>query len=163
MISAKKLIRMARKWQKIASIGSKRISFPRSKGTMDRSTFSPWSVADKGHFVVYSTDRIRFVIPLVYLQNTIFRELFRMSAEEFGFSRNGPIMLPCDAVFIKYILSSLMTRGLAHDVEQALLFSINSSCYSLPFVRQEKTGQQVVVCGQFKMFFARSCIRSLSK
>lgn len=146
MISAKKLIRMARKWQKIASIGSKRISFPRSKGTMDRSTFSPWSVADKGHFVVYSTDRIRFVIPLVYLQNTIFRELFRMSAEEFGFSRNGPIMLPCDAVFVKYILSH-MTRGLAHDVEQALLFSINSSCYSLPFVRQEKTGQQVVVCG----------------
>ncbi|KAH7833909.1 hypothetical protein Vadar_010963 [Vaccinium darrowii] len=146
MICAKKLIRVARKWQKMATIGRKRIPFPRTKGNMDRSIFSSWSVTDRGHFVVYSTDQIRFVIPLVCLQYTIFRELFRISEEEFGLPRDGPIMLPCGAVFVDYIMS-LMTRGLAQDVEQSLLFSINSSCCSLPFVYRQEMGQEVVACG----------------
>ncbi|KAL7237124.1 hypothetical protein ACSBR1_020234 [Camellia fascicularis] len=124
---------MARTWQKIAaSIGRKTISLSRTKGTtMDTDR------CNKGHFVVYSTDQMRFVIPLAYLHNTVFRELFKMSEEEFGLPRDGPIMFPCDAVFIHYILS-LVRRGLAQDLEQALVFSVVGSRGTLPFVLNKK-------------------------
>jgi hypothetical protein len=42
------------------------------------------AVADKGHYVMYTTDGTRFEVPLSYLGMTIFRELLRMS-QEFGF------------------------------------------------------------------------------
>ena len=52
-------------------------------------------VADKGHFVVYTTDKRRFVVPLMYLNNEIFRELLKMSEDEFELPNDGPITLPC--------------------------------------------------------------------
>ncbi|PIA32923.1 hypothetical protein AQUCO_04300107v1 [Aquilegia coerulea] len=79
----------------------------------------------KGYFVVYTTDRKRFVIPLEYLNNKIFKELFRMSEEEFGLPRNGPIIMPCDAVFMEYIVSFLQ-RKTSDDLEKALLISMNN-------------------------------------
>ena len=53
-------------------------------------------MAEKGHLVVYSSDNRRLVIPLVYLNNEIFRELLQMF-EEFGIQNEGPIILPCDS------------------------------------------------------------------
>ena len=76
MINPKKLIRMARKWQKVAALGRKRISLERINRGVDADSCSTSSVADKGHFVVYSSDRRRFEIPLAYLNSEIFRELF---------------------------------------------------------------------------------------
>ncbi|CAD6271619.1 unnamed protein product [Miscanthus lutarioriparius] len=55
------------------------------------------SVAGKGHCVVYTADERRFEVPLAYLRNKVFKELLRMSQEEFGFTRDGRITLPCDA------------------------------------------------------------------
>ncbi|KAF5186125.1 Auxin-responsive protein saur64 [Thalictrum thalictroides] len=79
----------------------------------------------KGYFVVYTTDKKRFVIPLQYLNNKIFKELFRMSEEQFGLPRNGPIILPCDGVFMEYIVSFLQ-RKTSDDLEKALLISMNN-------------------------------------
>ena len=62
MINSKKLIKMARKWQKVAAIGRKRISLQRTNRDVDADCCSTSSVADKGHFVVYSSDRKRFVM-----------------------------------------------------------------------------------------------------
>ncbi|RVX12295.1 Auxin-responsive protein SAUR36 [Vitis vinifera] len=62
MINSKKLIKMARKWQKVAAIGRKRISLQRTNRDLDADCCSTSSVADKGHFVVYSSDRKRFVM-----------------------------------------------------------------------------------------------------
>ncbi|RVW48362.1 Auxin-responsive protein SAUR64 [Vitis vinifera] len=122
MISAKKLIKMARNWQKMAAIRRKRIIFPRTIGEVDADGCST-STAEKGHFVVYSSDESRFVVPLPYLNSNIFRELFKMSEEEFGLPSNGPITLPCDAVFIEYIIS-LVQQSIAKDLEKALLTAI---------------------------------------
>ncbi|KAH7543882.1 hypothetical protein JRO89_XS15G0041500 [Xanthoceras sorbifolium] len=72
MISPKKLIRMAKKWQKLAARNRKRISFPRINGALDPescSTSSSLSMAEKGHFAVYSAHQTRFMIPLKYLEN----------------------------------------------------------------------------------------------
>ncbi|TXG49786.1 hypothetical protein EZV62_025661 [Acer yangbiense] len=60
---------------------------------------------NKGHFVVHTVDKTRyFTVPLEYLIKNVFRELLRMSEEEFGISTNGPITLPSNRTFMEYIL-----------------------------------------------------------
>ncbi|KAL6346847.1 hypothetical protein AAG906_002964 [Vitis piasezkii] len=131
MISPKKLIRMARKWQKVAALGRKRISLGR---------------INTGHFVVYSSDRRRFVIPLAYLNSEIFRELFQMSEEEFGIQSDGPIILPCDSVFMDYVISFIQ-RGIGKDLERALIMSMASSnCSSSSYFHQEQNNEQLLLC-----------------
>ncbi|KAK7312190.1 hypothetical protein VNO77_35874 [Canavalia gladiata] len=122
MISAKRLIEMARKWQKMAAGKRKRISFPRHQVDMHSST------TNKGHFVVYSVDHKRFVVPLKYLNTNIFMELFKWSEEEFGLPSNGPIMLPCDSVFLDYVISLVQER-ISEDVEKALITSM-AACHN---------------------------------
>ena len=140
MINTKKLIKMARKWQKFAAMQRKRISFPRNG-----STFSS-PIVEKGHFVVYTVDQVRFVIPLAYLENEVIRQLLNMSEEEFGIPCGGPITLPCDSAFMDYIIS-LISRGVtAGDLHKALLLSIPSSCCSASSLHQESGNQQLLVC-----------------
>ncbi|KAL9238451.1 hypothetical protein vseg_012869 [Gypsophila vaccaria] len=130
MISTRKLIRMAKKWQRIAVASRKRISWPRQ-------------ATDKGHFVVYTTDGRRFIIPLTYLNTDIFRTLFRMAEEEFGIAATGPITLPCDSSFMEYAVS-MIQRHVAKELENALIASLASCRYST--VRhQELTSQQFLI------------------
>ncbi|WRX13775.1 Small auxin-up RNA - like 10 [Theobroma cacao] len=69
-MSSKKLNRMAWKWQQMTVMGRKRISFQGMAnakviaGSDDKS-----SVAEKGHFVIYTTDQKRRVFPLAYLSS----------------------------------------------------------------------------------------------
>ena len=106
------------------------------------------SGVDKGHFVVYTMDKRRFVIPLAYLSNSIFLELLKMSEEEFGLSSDGPILLPCDSVFMNYMVL-LIQRGLAKDLEEAVLNSLNTyrCSYSTTFFHEGHADQQSLVCG----------------
>ncbi|XP_034681889.1 auxin-responsive protein SAUR67-like [Vitis riparia] len=145
MISPKKLNKMARKWQRIAALGRKRISSSRTNNNEDEKSCIT-SVENEGHFVVYTADQRRFMIPLVFLSNNIFRELFRMSEEEFGLPSNGPITLPYDSVFMEYIIP-LIQRGMAKDIEKALLFSIATSHCSLSSSHQGQMGHQLLFCG----------------
>ncbi|KNA14559.1 hypothetical protein SOVF_106430 [Spinacia oleracea] len=133
MISTKKLIKMAKKWQRLAVASRRRISWSRS-------------VADKGHFVVYTSDKTRFMIPLAYLDSEIFRELFRIAEEEFGVSRLGPIMLPCDSNFMEYAIS-MIQRHVDEDLEKALIMSLANCRYSsLLHENQQQTSQQLLIC-----------------
>lgn len=78
------------------------------------------------HFVVYTADQKRFLIPLVYLKNVIFIQLLKLS-EEFGLEVDGPIKLPCDASFMEYTIM-LIEQGAAKDLRQALLImSVDTS------------------------------------
>ncbi|KAL3722782.1 hypothetical protein ACJRO7_035052 [Eucalyptus globulus] len=149
MISTKKLIQMTRKWQKMAAIERNRILS---------------SVTQRGHFVVYTTDRRRFVIALSFLSNNVLRELFRgcmitkisvpeiiflfqtLSEEEFGTPWDGPIMLPIDALSMEYVIS-LIRRGLAKDQENALLLSFTrQSCSSSLAFNQALDNPEILVC-----------------
>ncbi|KAJ4967123.1 hypothetical protein NE237_018972 [Protea cynaroides] len=128
---------MARRWMKLSISGRRRISFPRSEG-------KSLVVADKGHFVVYTADERRFMIPLVYLTTKIFRELLRMSAEVFGLPGDGPITLPCDASFMDYIILSVQ-KCTSKDLENALLTSMSAgrcSSFSSSLI-QGQTSQQI--------------------
>ncbi|XVF00800.1 hypothetical protein REPUB_Repub04eG0032900 [Reevesia pubescens] len=146
MISTKKIIKMARKSQKKTAIGREIITSSRTSNMM--ATKQPSGVG-KGHFVIYTTDKRRFVIPLAYLSNNIFLELLKMSEEEFGLSSDGPILLPCDSEFMNYIVL-LIQRGLAKDLEKAVLNSLNThrySSYSSTFFHEGHAAQHSPVCG----------------
>ncbi|CAH8255221.1 unnamed protein product [Arabidopsis lyrata] len=63
---------MAKKWQQRAALSRKRISF-------QRSTTSSSSVVEKGCYVVYTADKVRFAFPISYLRNSVFQELLDQS------------------------------------------------------------------------------------
>ncbi|GLT86020.1 hypothetical protein SLE2022_041830 [Rubroshorea leprosula] len=147
MITAKKLIKLARKWQKMAAIRRQRISFPRTTGEVDADSCSTSSTAEKGHFVVYTADQKRFALPLEYLKNEIVRVLFELAEQEFGLPGNGPLMLPCDAVFMEYV-TSLIKKHATKDVQRAVLLSMTTSsrCSSSLWLYQQETSQQLPIC-----------------
>ncbi|KAI3441171.1 putative alanine--tRNA ligase [Psidium guajava] len=139
MISPKHLVKIARKWQRVAAMRRKRISFPQVDGGEE-------VLAQKGHFVVYSIDRKRFMFPIGYLDNRVVRELLKLSEEEFGLPSNGPITLPCDAMFMDYMVSMIQGRADA-GIEKALLMSITANTCSLSnSLPQSHSGQQLLVC-----------------
>ncbi|KAK3037710.1 hypothetical protein RJ639_031081 [Escallonia herrerae] len=143
MINTKTLARMVRKWQSLVAIRRKRISLPRNTINVEESCSGTQLLADKGHFVVYSDDGRRFVIPLVYLNNEVLRQLLTMSEEVFGLPGDGPITLPCDAFWVEYIVS-LIQRGVAEHLEKALLTSVSGSrCTSSSSLHQGQSSQQL--------------------
>ncbi|XP_030474446.2 auxin-responsive protein SAUR68-like [Syzygium oleosum] len=142
-MSPKKLMKMARKCENLATSGRKRISHPGVNVKLNSS-----SAPEKGHFVIYTTDGGRFTIPLQCLHSNIFQELFKMSKEEFGLSGDGPITMPCNAASMEYIVL-LVRRCIAKDIEKALLNSIAFSPCSLAAVVHSKcVDQQVLFLGQ---------------
>nr|XP_016441480.1 PREDICTED: auxin-responsive protein SAUR68-like [Nicotiana tabacum] len=136
---------MARKWQKFAANQRKKISFTRSDYNDAESCSTSSSIVGKGHFVVYTTDQKRFVVPLAYLQHDVIRQLLHMSEEEFGLPSDGPITLPCDALFMNYIVS-LIRRGVPADLQNALLVSVASSRCSSASYLQEPSHRRFLVC-----------------
>ncbi|KAL2936945.1 Auxin-responsive protein SAUR66 [Bienertia sinuspersici] len=135
MIGSKKLIKMARKWQKLAAASRKKISWPTSK------------VAEKGHFIVYTLDGKRFMIPLTYLKSDIVTQLFRMAEEEFGLTSDGPITLPCDSTFMEYAISVLQ-RHATKDFESAFILSLGTCKFassSSSCIQQEQIDQQLLI------------------
>ncbi|KAK7404331.1 hypothetical protein VNO78_05133 [Psophocarpus tetragonolobus] len=111
-----------------------------------------WRKAEKGQFVVYSRDKKRFVLPLGYLNNNIFRELFKLAEEEFGLSSNLPLTLPCEATLIDYVIT-LIQRNVTKDLEEPLLTFLPTTtpCQSyfdfhLHLHRQPTTTNQHLLC-----------------
>ncbi|XP_062165097.1 auxin-responsive protein SAUR68-like [Alnus glutinosa] len=107
---------MVRKWKKMAGIDRRRaIPLPKQS----------YRQTHKGHFVVYTADKKRFVVPLACLGSKIFKELFRMSEEEFGLPRDGPITLPCDAAFMDYVISVVRTSCVS-ELDMIMAMSLPS-------------------------------------
>ncbi|EFH69824.1 auxin-responsive family protein [Arabidopsis lyrata subsp. lyrata] len=143
MMNTKKLLKMAKKWQQRAAFSRKRISFQSSSASSSSTT------VEKGCFVVYTADKIRFAFPLSYLSNPIVQELLKISEEEFGLPTEGPITLTFDSAFLAYLIR-LIERRMDGDTEKALLLSISSARCSLQCsLQREKqqcsTTQQLLV------------------
>lgn len=146
MIGTKKLIKMARKWQKFTAKQKKRISFPRSKYNDAESCSTSCSIVGKGNFVLYTTDQKRFVVPLAYLQHEVIIQLLNMSEEELGLRSDGPITLPCDARFMNYIILLIKNGVAAADLQNVLLVTVPSNrCLSASYFQEQRT-PQLLVC-----------------
>ncbi|CAA7399708.1 unnamed protein product [Spirodela intermedia] len=108
MVSPRKLLQMARKWRRMDTVRRRTIAWT---GPAERTSTEPYgypsSFPVKGSFVVYSSDRVRFVLPLAYINTLVFRELLEISKEEFGLPGDGPIVIPCDAALMLCIVSML--------------------------------------------------------
>ncbi|KAK8625251.1 hypothetical protein V6N13_090126 [Hibiscus sabdariffa] len=144
MITAKKLIKLAKRWQKMASIRRKRITLPKTTADAETNSCSTSSVVDKGHFVVYSVDQNRFVLPLEYLKNNIVMELFNLAEEEFGLRGNGLLIMPCDATFMEYVIA-LIKRKPSKEVEKALIMSVNRDRCSSSYLYQQEMNPQLPI------------------
>jgi hypothetical protein len=123
MVSAKRLSQMIKKWRRVAAVGRKRLMWTAAKEVDECCT----SVAVKGHCAMYTADGRRFEVPLVCLRKTIIRELLRMSQDEFGFTSDGRITLPCDATMMEYVMC-LLRRNASEEVERAFLSSVVRPC-----------------------------------
>ncbi|ESQ33920.1 hypothetical protein EUTSA_v10009169mg [Eutrema salsugineum] len=62
------------------------------------------TAAEKGCFVVYTADKLRFAFPISYLSNSVFQGLLKIAEEEFGLPTEGPITLPFDSIFLEYLI-----------------------------------------------------------
>lgn len=147
MLSSPRLLKMARKWRKLTVIGRRRIYISRTDRSIESETCAN-SVADKGHFFVYTIDGRRFMVPLAYLNSPIFIELFRVSEDQFGLACDGPIRVPCDAVFMEFVVY-FIKRRLSKDVEKALLASIASGRCSTPSMLQQRQNYQQIPINGF--------------
>ncbi|CAM0952813.1 unnamed protein product [Alopecurus aequalis] len=130
MITPKRLVQQARKWQQLyAALGKGRLTTTTKaaiKGANLRGAAS--AIADKGHCIVYTAGGERFEVPLSYLGTTVFGELLRMSEDEFGFaSEEDRITLPCDAAVMAYVMC-LLRRKPSEEVEKAVLSSVVVPC-----------------------------------
>ncbi|PUZ71802.1 hypothetical protein GQ55_2G344000 [Panicum hallii var. hallii] len=123
MISTKRIPQLAKKWQRMAALGRKRLIWQKEADECCTS------VASKGHCAVYTADGARFEVPLACLGTAVFAELLQMSREEFGFGGDdGRITLPCDAAVMEYAIC-LLRRGVSVDVEKAFLNTMVMSCH----------------------------------
>ncbi|KAM0867676.1 hypothetical protein ACQ4PT_041819 [Festuca glaucescens] len=140
MVSAKRLAQLAKKWQRMAALGRKRVTV-----TAKEDEVSCSSVAVKGHCIMYTADGKRFEVPLVYLRTTVFSELLRMSQEEFGFTSDGKITVPCDATVMDYAMC-LLGRNASAEVEKALLSSMVTSCHYTVSAMPTAGARQHICC-----------------
>ncbi|KAK6939269.1 Small auxin-up RNA [Dillenia turbinata] len=90
-----------------------------SSSKMLREIVEKWRKRKKGHFVVYTKEGKRFVVPIEYLNHPVFRVLLEMAEEEFGSSVDGPLQVPCEEEFMDYILS-LLRKTPPQEVETVL-------------------------------------------
>ncbi|KAE8724917.1 putative SAUR-like auxin-responsive protein family [Hibiscus syriacus] len=141
MISAKKLIKLARKWQIMASIRRKRITLQGTTRDAETNSCRKLSMVNKGHFVVYSMDHKRLMLPLEYLKNKIVMELFNSAEEEFGLPGDGHLILPCDANFMEYVIA-LIKKKPSKEVKKGLITSVSARCCSSSYLYQQEMSHQ---------------------
>nr|XP_043631633.1 auxin-responsive protein SAUR68-like [Erigeron canadensis] len=133
---------MARKWQNLAAIRRKSIALPRTSDV----SHSDIANVDKGFFVVYTSDGIRFVIPLNFLKNDIFKELLDMAENEYGLQNDGPIRLPINGTFMQYTMSIIKSH-MRKDVEKGLRMVVTSwQCLPNSNRHFERFQTQLLVC-----------------
>ncbi|KAM0945315.1 putative small auxin-up RNA [Dioscorea sansibarensis] len=110
---------MARKRLKVAAFG-RRTTSPKTDECSDFNACSTSYVAEKGQFFVCSSEGKWFMVPLAYLDISIFEELLKISEEEFGLPFDGPITLPNDASSMEYVLF-LIRRGVSKEMKMVML------------------------------------------
>lgn len=79
-----------------------------------------WTRGKRGHFVVYTKEGKRFVVPIYYLTHPIFKVLLEMAEEEFGTTAHGPLQVPCEEEFMEYIFT-LLRKNPSAEVKTALI------------------------------------------
>ena len=76
-----------------------------------RDEAGPPEDVPRGHFTVYvGTGRSRYIVPVACLDAPEFQELLRKAEEEYGFSHDMGITLPCDEATFHAVLATAAIR-----------------------------------------------------
>ncbi|XBH71902.1 hypothetical protein VPH35_099296 [Triticum aestivum] len=128
----------------MAAVGKRR---PATMGAIhDPNLRGSSAIAGKGHCIVYTNGGERFEDPLAYPGTTVFGELLRMSEDEFRFTSEDMITVPCDAGVMAYVIC-LLRRKPSEEVERAVLNSTVIPCSnqsSVPMVNKS-LGQSLAI------------------
>ncbi|XP_065615784.1 auxin-responsive protein SAUR71-like [Quercus suber] len=91
---------MVQRWRKKARIAAARALAPPSP-----------TVVPAGHVAVcVGTSCKRFIVRATHLNHPIFKRLLVQAEEEYGFSNQGPLTIPCDESFFEEVLR-VVTRS----------------------------------------------------
>ncbi|CAM8882402.1 unnamed protein product [Rhodiola kirilowii] len=70
--------------------------------------YEPGHDVPKGHFVVYvGESRSRYIIPIQHLAHPEFQILLQMAEEEYGFSHETGLAIPCNESFFQSLISTI--------------------------------------------------------
>ncbi|KAI4381760.1 hypothetical protein MLD38_007805 [Melastoma candidum] len=73
-----------------------------------RSSCNEGGVVPKGHFPVYvGENRMRHIVPIAWLAHPEFQYLLRRAEEEYGFSHDMGIMIPCNECVYQTLTSMI--------------------------------------------------------
>ncbi|XP_010523232.1 PREDICTED: uncharacterized protein LOC104801612 [Tarenaya hassleriana] len=101
-------------WKRCKSMGN-----PKTAAAADDGERRRWRRvrAPGGCFTVYvGPQRQRFVVRTEYANHPLFRVLLDEAESEFGFTSDGPLMLPCDVVSFREFLAAMDDREIAGDL-----------------------------------------------
>ncbi|XP_057510419.1 auxin-responsive protein SAUR36-like [Actinidia eriantha] len=101
--SATKAMSKICNWGRSLKHGTKLLCFPKSKSGYFRVGREPVEAkpvgVPKGHLAVYvgekEDDANRYLVPVIYFNHPLFRDLLREAEREFGFDHPGRIQIPC--------------------------------------------------------------------
>ncbi|KAL8116088.1 hypothetical protein AgCh_022543 [Apium graveolens] len=95
---------MLRKWRKNAALSSNNRIIP--------------SDVPVGHVaVMVGSECRRFVVRATYLNHPVFNTLLAQAAEEYGFTNNGPLAIPCDESAFEEILKLVSKSESSNSVK----------------------------------------------
>lgn len=90
-----------------------------SRGGRKMSGAGACRVAPEGCFTVYvGPEKRRFVVETKHANHTVFRRLLDEAACEYGYQRDGPILLPCDVDLFCRVLAEMDGRGRDGDDDE---------------------------------------------
>lgn len=90
----------------------------KSSGSGDDAAASVPNDVKEGHFAVIAEDgdeTKRFVVPLSCLTNPAFLRLLEQSAEEYGFDRDGALIIPCRPNELEMLLAQPINGSLKRE------------------------------------------------
>lgn len=132
------------KWQKAAAAGRKRISLRRMYSAATPGNKNKLSCAQKGHFVVYTSDNSCFAISLSFSTMTSLESSSGYLKKSLEFPTVD--LSGFQSTHHLWNIYSLIGRGLAKDLENALLMSITSCSSSCTALEKRFSCPQLYVC-----------------
>lgn len=83
-------------------------------GSVSTTTACGTDVTPKGHFAVYvGESQRRFVVPISYLNQPLFRELLHWAEEEFGYEHptTGGLIIPCTEDYFLSLINTILNSS----------------------------------------------------
>jgi hypothetical protein len=142
MISAKKLIKLARKWQEMAAIRREKNCTATTRHKRLQHINNSW----EGSFccVLCWSETVSASFKLS-LNNEIVEGLLKLAEEKFGLPSSGHLTFPCDGKLMEYAIA-LIEQRVTRDVEKALLMSMASShCSTSKDLHHQETCNQLSI------------------